>query len=151
MRDRLFGILLLGFVVAVFAGGCAAGQTGVLWGTVIDNNNRPISGAMITTDPPSSSVATDNLGRYLLRLEKVGTYSVTAEMLGYVSEPTLVQTKHGDMTQADIKLLPEGIAPVSTVVVPVVKPEPTAAAATTEEKPSAAAAEPAPKKKWWEK
>ncbi len=154
MRDRLWGVLLLGVAAAVFASGCATGQTGVIWGSVIDNNNRAISGAMVTTDPPSSSVSTDNLGRYILRLEKAGTYSVTAMMLGYVSEPTLVQTQKGDVTQADLKLLPEGMAPVSRIVVPMLKEDPPAAAAvtttTTEESPEVTT-KPPKKKKWWEK
>jgi hypothetical protein len=147
MRSGLANTLLLGAALAVFSVGCVTTQGKVILGAVMDNNNRPISGAMVTTDPPTSSVATDNLGRYLLRLEKEGTYSVRADMLGYVCEPITVRVKGKDITQADIKLLPEGMVPVSKTAkpIPVVK-EP---APTPKETP-APTPKPAKKKKWWE-
>jgi hypothetical protein len=148
MKNKLVDVLLLGVISAVFCIGCATTQGKIVMGVVMDNNNRPIGGALVTTDPPTSSVATDNLGRYLLRIEKKGIYSIRADILGYVADPVTVEVKGNDITQADIKLLPEGIAPVSnTKPVPVVKET----AAPADEEPSASTAEPVKKKKWWEK
>ena len=148
MQNKLLNVLLLGVGLVMFSAGCLATQKGVIYGTVVDNNNRPVTGAMVTTEPPSSSMITDNLGRYVLSFRHGESYSVTAEILGYESRTIIIQAKPGDITQADIKLLPEGLAPVPVVAetVPVAKE----IAPTTEETP-AASAEPAKKKKWWEK
>jgi hypothetical protein len=148
MRAKLGKVLKLGVVLIAFFAGCATTQGRVIMGVVMDNNNRPIGGAIVTTDPPTSSVATDNLGRYLLRLEKVGIYSVQANILGYVSDPVTVEVKSKDITQADLKLLPEGMAPASKTIqpVPVVNEGAKKDTSASSEEP-----ENKPKKKWWEK
>ncbi len=144
MRDKMIKNLLL-IMLGLFCIACATSQTKVILGAVMDNNNKPIGGAIVSTDPPTSTVATDNLGRYTLRLDKEGTYSVRADILGYLSEPVTVEVKGDDLTWADIKILPESMAPVVEPL-PVVKET-----TSTNETSTDSATEGQTDKKWWEK
>jgi len=151
------GVIILALQVAVLTGCMTMKDMPIrtITGTVTDNNNRPVEGAIVSTDPPSSSVATDSQGRYTLRALKEGQYTIKALMPGYVCPPITVEIKGVDI-QADLKLLPEGMAsvPASTSFGPKnttrAKPASTSKSSSKAKASSSKEATPEkPKKKWW--
>ena len=171
MRAKLGMVIASGLGLMGLAG-CAANLAlapiRVVEGIVIDNNDKPMKGVIITTDPPSSSVATDEQGRFLLKSLKEGAYTVIAEKVGYAADPVAINVQGFEVHKADIRIVPEGMAvtrpapAVRSSRKPAVSAESNAASSATESTPSAttdttkessgAAAEGTEKKKrWWEK
>jgi len=135
----------------------------VVEGVVIDQNDKPVKGVIITTDPPTSSVVTNELGCFLIKSLKEGVYTINAEKVGFVSDPVTINIQGFDSPTADIRILPEGMTaakPVAPAGSSRKNASPSAAessaAAVTEssvkEKDSAnTATDETKKKKWWEK
>jgi TolB protein len=62
-------------------------STGVLDGTLLDfTSEKNLSGAILTTNPPSVSVASDSAGYFIFKTIDVGDYNLIARKNGYVSE-----------------------------------------------------------------
>jgi len=96
-RFALFALLVLtGFATT----GCV---TGTIKGQVVDQNDRPVKGAIVTTDPPSHSVRTTENG-YRLEDVPIGEYVVEAEKPGYHKGKTNVQINFAQTTAADIRV-----------------------------------------------
>lgn len=89
-------LLLTGFLTT----GCL---TGSIKGQVVDQNDRPITGAIVTTDPPSHSIRTTENG-YRLEDVPVGEYVVEAEKPGYHKGKVNVQVNFSQTTAADIQV-----------------------------------------------
>lgn len=95
--------LLIALVPMLFLSGCL---TGTIKGQVIDKNDRPIVGAIVSTQPPSEAVRTTEHG-YTLKDVPVGEYVVEAEKPGYQKGTAHVRVQWSTTTGADIQLLPE--------------------------------------------
>ena len=76
---------------------------GVIIGKIIDENNDPIIGAQVVTDPPTYSKITTNDG-YDFRGLPVGVYTITATKSGYSKKDIEVKVFKSRSTQADIQL-----------------------------------------------
>ncbi len=86
-------------------------------GKVTDKqNNQPIVGAQITTNPVTSSVVTGSDGNYTIPDVKSGQYTITAKKDGYNDNTTTVSVTEGKSVNADIqitKLSPElSVSPI---------------------------------------
>ncbi|MFB6356923.1 MAG: carboxypeptidase-like regulatory domain-containing protein [bacterium] len=77
--------------------------TGTIKGQVIDQNDRPVPGAIVTTSPPSHSVRTTENG-YRLQNVPQGEYTVKAEKPGFYSGSTTIQVQWNETTAADIQI-----------------------------------------------
>ena len=94
------GILLAGsfiVILVLFLSCSTVLQTvgigaGIIRGTVIDENNKPVIGAVITTDPPSESTITTFEG-FVIKNVKVGYYIVKASKEGYSSASVEVKVQ----------------------------------------------------------
>lgn len=79
-------------VLALFFYGCNEDKldvnaTGVLDGTLMDfDSEQNLSGAILTTNPPTVSVASDSTGYFIFKTIDVGDYNLIARKNGYVSE-----------------------------------------------------------------
>lgn len=84
----------------IFLSGCL---TGTIKGQVIDQNDRPVEGAIVTTDPPTHSVRTTENG---FRLEEVplGEYVVEVEKPGFHKGKANVQVSFNKTTASDIQV-----------------------------------------------
>ena len=61
--------------------------TGILDGTILDfTSEKNLSGAIVTTNPPTVSVASDSAGYFIFKTIDVGDYNLIARKNGYVSE-----------------------------------------------------------------
>ncbi len=82
-------------------------STGTINGQVIDKStDLPLPLANVTTDPPSLSLATDEMGLFSFATLPVGGYRIIAQKQNYCSaEATITLTPGSDMTAA-LALLP---------------------------------------------
>jgi TolB protein len=87
------GVLLLCTLVLSFSfHGCSEDKldvyvTGVLDGTILDfTSEKNLNGAILTTNPPTVSVASDSAGYFIFKTIEVGEYNLIARKNGYVSE-----------------------------------------------------------------
>ncbi|MCH8837412.1 MAG: carboxypeptidase regulatory-like domain-containing protein [Candidatus Marinimicrobia bacterium] len=86
-----------------------APTTGSISGTILDaSSSQPISGAMVTTDPITSSKTTDSEGAYTMDGVKPGTFTVQASKTDYQTNTTIVNVVVGEAASADIQLTPQG-------------------------------------------
>lgn len=101
---------LLLTVISVAIVGCAdetapTQQTGSITGTVItEADATPVSAAVVSTTPPTSSVLTDDQGKFTLTDLSAGVYVVNAEKGGQVFGSTQVTVTGGKTTQSVIVL-----------------------------------------------
>ncbi|MBI5789169.1 MAG: carboxypeptidase regulatory-like domain-containing protein [Candidatus Schekmanbacteria bacterium] len=86
----------------------------VIIGTVSDVDGKPVAGAIVTTSPISSSVSTDKEGRYMIKSLQEGEYTLHANKLGYVSQPTRVKVRGVEFVQGDVQIIPEELMPASS-------------------------------------
>jgi hypothetical protein len=85
---------------------------GSIAGNVTDgSNNNPISGAIITTQPQTSTVTSDASGNYAIDNVSPGPYTVTASKSGYNDDSVTVTIQAGSMEVANIQLSKAGTIP----------------------------------------
>lgn len=97
---KIIMMLLLSVSVLFLLSSCGKG---VIIGKVIDENNDPVIGAQVVTDPPTYSKITTNDG-FDLRGVPVGIYTVTASKSGYSKKDIEIKVFKSRSTQADIQL-----------------------------------------------
>ncbi len=161
MKRVIITVLSLGLLGALI--GCTASSGRVITGIVADVDGNPIPGAIVTTDPPTSSIATDKSGRYMIKAVPEKEYTLKATKMGYVSYPTKITVRGLDFVQGDIQLTPEDMVPAAPAAV-YVEPQSAAgtvvtapaaveagAAETNKTAPEPAKAEEKSSKAWWEK
>lgn len=88
--------------------GLGPGETGAIEGRVLDSEtDEPVSGAVISTNPPSGAPVTDSEGRFSMGDLEEGSYSVTAEKSGYQSSTVSVAVNGNSTTNVNLFLEPE--------------------------------------------
>jgi len=80
--------------------GCGKGY---IIGKITDENNDPISGAQVITDPPTFSKLSSVDG-YEMKGVPVGVYTITATKVGYSKKDVEIKVFKNRATQADIQL-----------------------------------------------
>lgn len=82
-------------------------STGNITGTVRDYaTNKVIANVNITTNPPTSSLVTNNVGQFKIQNIASGNYSVNASKFGYTDNSVTVNVVYGSQTEAVIFLKP---------------------------------------------
>ncbi|MCE1246061.1 MAG: carboxypeptidase regulatory-like domain-containing protein [Firmicutes bacterium] len=126
----LLSLMVIALLALGFIAGCGSsssddgggnGETGTVTGTVTDENNEPISGALcsITTTgaKPVFTAITDSLGNYLINQVPVGTWPLVFTSNGYVTQTVNVTITGGGTTQAPNVSMPvQGYGTVSGTV-----------------------------------
>lgn len=100
MAAKKPALIILIFGVVSLLSGCL---TGTIKGQVIDNYDRPVVGAIVSTRPPTESVRTTENG-YVLENVPVGEYVVEAKKPGYHVGTVKVQVQWSQTTGADIQI-----------------------------------------------
>ena len=102
IRSAVLILYTLSF--ALFFQGCnedklEVNATGILDGTVMDFTSEVnLSGAVLTTNPPSVSVASDSTGYFIFKTIDIGDYNLIAKKNGYVSESVAVSVQQNIST-----------------------------------------------------
>lgn len=101
MRKIVLPIVLI-FVLPLLTG-CL---TGTIKGQVLDPEDRPVVGAIVSTDPPTQSIRSTESG---FKIENVptGQYTVKAEKPGYKDGKIRVTVQWNTVAGADIRIEPE--------------------------------------------
>ena len=80
--------------------------SGVIGGIVAEaDTGLPISGASVTTDPPTASVTTDAEGVFMILDVLPGSYTVTVAKPGYTITSEPVDVEAGDTSLVIINVL----------------------------------------------
>ena len=88
---------------------------GSIEGQVLDfETSQPISGASVTTSPPTSALVTDTDGAFTISDALVGNYTITANRAGYTPNTVTVSVQADRMTSAIVFLDVEDEGPVDT-------------------------------------
>ena len=90
---KLLGVLLV-LLFACNEDRIGENEFGSIKGTVVaSGNNAPLPNVRISTNPVTSTVFTDSLGKFLIENVPVGEYAVEARIDGYIAdfEPTVVE------------------------------------------------------------
>ena len=97
-------LILFTLSSALFLQGCnedklEVNAIGILDGTIMDFTSEVnLSGAVLTTNPPTVSVASDSAGYFIFKTIDVGDYSLIARKNGYVSESVAVSVQNNKST-----------------------------------------------------
>jgi TolB protein len=97
LRSTILLLLTLSFVLCFQ--GCKEDKlevyaTGILDGNIKDfTSETDIEGAILTTNPPTVSVASDSVGYFIFKTIDVGDYNLIAKKKGYVSESVSVSVQ----------------------------------------------------------
>lgn len=103
--------VVLGLIVLIITtAGCKEGTlepelTGSIDGIVLDyESSEPLSGASVTTSPPSSAFVTDDQGRFRLDDLEAGNYTINAKKPGYHSNSVTINVRENRNTEATLFL-----------------------------------------------
>ena len=97
-------LILFTLTIVLLLGGCNEDKLdinaiGILDGTVMDFSSEiNLSGAVLTTNPPTVSVASDSSGYFEFKTIEVGDYNLIAKKNGYVSESVSVSVQQDKTT-----------------------------------------------------
>jgi len=103
MYKRYKEISLLLIASSILFSGCIVTSRTIV-GSVLGPKGAVMGKATISTEPPTESVFTDSLGRYVIKGVPTGKYTVKAHKLGYTDNEVSINVKEGAMIQADIQL-----------------------------------------------
>jgi TolB protein len=112
MKIRSSKILYISFLLSLIIISCKEDTiepelTGFIQGTVIDETSGlVIPNVLITTSPATSSILTDESGKFFLENISVGTYTITASKIGYHRTFVNISVKSDETTQANILMEP---------------------------------------------
>jgi hypothetical protein len=108
---KYYFLFLAIFITIVIFSGCkdnsseTKDETGTINGVVLDAaTNAPIANALITTEPPTESLVTNDSGQFTIDIVVKGSYLVKAEKTGYYSKQVPVSVVKGKITSAYILL-----------------------------------------------
>ncbi|MBP7653777.1 carboxypeptidase regulatory-like domain-containing protein [Candidatus Dependentiae bacterium] len=97
---RLSVLICLLAAAMLILSGCGKG---VIVGKVIDENNDPVAGAQIVTDPPTYSKLSTVDG-YEMKNIPSGVYTVTVNKSGYSKKDIEIKVFNKRTTQADVQI-----------------------------------------------
>lgn len=100
MTNRNIALALPLLLAVSLLSGCL---TGKIKGQVIDNYDRPVVGALVSTQPPTESIRTTENG-YILENVPIGEYVIKARKPGYEPRTVRVNVQWSQTTGADVQI-----------------------------------------------
>ncbi|HEY4307399.1 MAG TPA: carboxypeptidase-like regulatory domain-containing protein [Gemmatimonadaceae bacterium] len=97
-------LLLAAVVFAALPASLAAQKTGVIAGTVVDENGRPIPEVQIVASADNAQAVTDSTGHFEIRNLEAGQYNVRARRLGFLPVRTTADVGHGGKADLHIEM-----------------------------------------------
>lgn len=76
---------------------------------LLEDDNIAIEMATISTNPPTSQVFTDELGRFALESIKTGTYSLRSEKNGFITQVATVSITSNQTSNVIIRMRPDSL------------------------------------------
>lgn len=75
-----------------------------LTGVVVDNGGQPVKQAIVTTDPPTSTLLTDDLGKFLITSLSEGVYTIQTAKQGFAINSAVIAIKGLGPFHVDVQL-----------------------------------------------
>lgn len=95
------GIALVGILLACNKPVIQPPSTGEIQGTVLGfNDQKPLKGVQVTTNPPTSSTVTEQTGKFTFSNLDAGNYAISTYKNGYKNNSVTVTVKGDEVTQA---------------------------------------------------
>lgn len=105
---ELFNIFLLIFLLisstAASGAGNAPQEVGTISGTVVDENNKPLSNVNVGLIGTPYGTSTDDKGQFQIDKLQPGMFILGATMLGYDDQSQQVRIREGETTQVNLML-----------------------------------------------
>jgi hypothetical protein len=76
----------------------------ILTGLVVDSSGQPVKQAQITTDPPTSNMFTDDLGKFLITNLSEGVYTIQTVKQGFNLNSAVIAIKGLGPFHVDVQL-----------------------------------------------
>jgi hypothetical protein len=76
-----------------------------LTGMVIDNSGQPVKQAIVTTDPPTSTLLTDDLGKFLITSLPEGVYTIQISKQGFAINSAVIAIKGLGPFHVDVQMV----------------------------------------------
>ena len=73
-------------------------------GLVVDNSGTPVKQAVITTDPPTSTLLTDDLGKFIITSLPEGVYTLQTAKQGFAINSAVIAIKGLGPFHIDIQM-----------------------------------------------
>ena len=104
------GVLVLFLLGAVSLAESTYAQTGTITGRVIEaSSNTPLVGVNVGLAGTTLGAATDTSGRFAISNVPVGTYTVEASLVGYMTEAQQIQVRTAETTQLRVTLSKQAV------------------------------------------
>jgi hypothetical protein len=112
-------LLLAGCVLAMSTPtrSAAAQNTGVIAGTVVDPDGKPLADVDVSASADNAHVRTDSAGHFEIRNLEAGQYNVRARRLGYLAARMTADLSHGGKVDVKIELKPRPAMLDSVVII----------------------------------
>lgn len=82
-----------------------------LTGLVVDTSGKPVKQAMVSTDPPTSTIMTDELGKFLITSLSEGVYTIQIFKQGFAINSAVIAIKGVGPFHADVQLTKRAVSP----------------------------------------
>jgi hypothetical protein len=109
-------LLLLAATFAVLPATLAAQKTGVIAGTIVDGNGRPLPDVQVVASADSARATSDSAGHFEIRNLEAGQYNVRARRIGYLPARTTADIGRGGRADLHIEMT-ERPATLDSVVI----------------------------------
>lgn len=91
--------LVQSILLTLFVIGVGFGQTGIVKGKVVDENNKPIGFVTVYVNETNIGVHTNDKGEYKLQKIENGTHTINAVLIGYESVSRILVVKENETIQ----------------------------------------------------
>lgn len=91
--------LIQSILLTLFVVGVSFGQTGIVKGKVVDENNKPIGFVTVYVNETNIGVHTNDKGEYKLQKIGNGTHTINAVLIGYESVSRILVVKENETIQ----------------------------------------------------
>lgn len=82
-----------------------------LTGLVVDTSGQPVKQATVTTDPPTSTIMTDELGKFLITSLPEGIYTIQVIKQGFAINSAVIAIKGIGPFHTDIQMIKRAVSP----------------------------------------
>jgi hypothetical protein len=97
-------LLLAAAVVAALPASLSAQKTGVIAGTIVDENGRPIPDVQVIASADNARATSDSAGHFEIRNLDAGQYNVRARRIGFLPARTTADIGHGGRADLHIEM-----------------------------------------------
>jgi len=97
-------LLLVAAVLAALPASLAAQRTGVIAGTIVDENGQPIPDVQVVVSADNAKATSDSAGHFEIRNLEAGQYNIRTRRIGYMPARTTADIGRGGRADLHIEM-----------------------------------------------